>query len=246
MKKIIVTTMAIGMAASYAMAGASVTADFASAYVFRGTTVNDGFVIQPGVETDGLGLPEEYGALAVGVWGNIDIADPYDGGQQTSQFSEIDMYGSYSLPALVDGLDLYVGYTEYTYPLGGGSADKEANVGAGYDVAGVALGATVYKLVGGTYVGDTWYEFSAGYGIDVSEELVVGLAADVRFLDSYTGGTGLNDYTLGADVSYALNDVWGVGASVTYIGQGDDEVLAEAPGAYDVDVVGMFSVGAAF
>lgn len=248
MKKIIATTIAAGLVASSAMAGASVTADFASAYVFRGTTFNDGFVIQPGVEADGLGLPEEYGALAVGAWGNIDVADPYDGGQQTSQFSEIDWYGSYSLPTLVSNLDLFIGYCEYTYPLNGGSADKEVNVGAGYEIAGVALGATVYRLIGGAYVGDTWYEFSAGYGFDLSEELALGLAADARFVDSVTGGSGFNDYTLGADLSYALNDVWGIGASITYIGQGDDEVLADIDmgGGYDVDFVGMFSVGASF
>jgi len=246
MKKIIVTTMAAGLMAAVASADVGVSVDFASAYVFRGTTFNDGFVIQPGIEASGLGLPEAYGAVTVGTWGNIDIDDPYDGGQQTSQYSEIDMYGSYSLPTLVDGLDLFVGYTEYTYPLNGGSADKEVNAGAGFEIAGVALGATVYKLIGGAYVGDTWYEFSAGYGIDVSEELAVGLSADARFVDSVTGESGFNDYTLGADVSYALSDVWSVGGSVTYIGQGDDTVLVEAPGAYDVDVVGILSVAAAF
>lgn len=247
MKKIITTTIAAGMVASSAMAGASVTADFASAYVFRGTTFNDGFVIQPGIEADGLGLPEEYGSVAVGAWGNIDINEPFPGAK-TSEFSEIDMYGSYSLPALVEGLDLFVGYCEYTYPLYGGSADKEVNVGAGFDIAGVSLGATVYKLVGGAYVGDAWYEFSAGYSIEASEDLAIGLAADARFVDSVTGESGFNDYTLGADIGYALNDVWGIGASLTYIGQGDDTVLADVDqgGGYDVDVVGMFSVGAAF
>ena len=157
MKKIITTTLAAGLVASSAMAGASATVDFASAYVFRGSTFNDGFVIQPGVEADGLGLPEEYGSVAVGVWGNIDMDDA-GGTKQTSQFSEIDWYGSYGLPSLVDGLDLFIGYTEYTYTdtLGGGGvpADKEVNAGVGYEVAGVALGATAYSMVGGDLVAD--------------------------------------------------------------------------------------------
>jgi len=244
MKKMIVAAMAAGLVASVASA-VDVTMDFASAYVFRGYTFNDGAVSQPGIEASRLGLPEEYGSVSVGAWGNANL-DSYNGNEFGSEFSEIDMYGSYSPPSLVDGLDLFIGYTEYTYPWGGGAADKEVNAGAGYEVAGVALGATVYQLVGGAYVGDTWYELSAGYGIDVSEELAVGLAADARFVDSVGGESGFNDYTLGADVSYTLSDVWGIGASVTYIGQGDDEVLVEAPGAYDVDVVGMLSLAASF
>jgi len=251
MKKIITTTLAAGLVASSAMAGASVTTDFASAYVFRGTTFNDGFVIQPGVEADGLGLPEEYGSFAVGAWGNIDVNDPYNGGQQTSQFTETDWYGSYGLPTLVEGLDLSIGYTEYTYPLAGGSADKEVSAGAGFDLDGLALGGTVYQLIGGSFVGDTWYEVSAGYSMDASEDLSVGVSADARFLDSRGGKSGFNDYTVGADASYAINDVWGIGASITYIGQGDDAVLADYSAAtatlgYDVDVVGMLSVGASF
>lgn len=246
MKRIITAAIASGLIAATAFAEVGVTADFASAYVFRGYTFNDGAVIQPGIEAAGLGLPEAYGSVAVGAWGNIDVEDPYDGGQQTSQFSEIDWYASYSLPTIVEGLDLSVGYCEYTYPLNGGSADKEVSVGAGFEVAGIAFGTTVYQLIGGAYVGDTWYEFGAGYGFDVSETVAVGLAADARIVDSEDGLSGFNDYTLGADISYALNDVWGIGASVTYIGQGDDEVLVEEDGGYDVDVVGMFSVAASF
>jgi uncharacterized protein (TIGR02001 family) len=239
-------TIAAGLAAGMATAGVDVTTDFASAYVFRGYTFNDGAVIQPGIEAAGLGLPEAYGSVSVGAWGNIDVEDPYNGGQQTSQFSEVDWYGSYSLPALVEGLDLFVGYCEYTYPLNGGSADKEVNAGLGYEIAGVGIGATVYHLIGGAFVNDTWYEFSAGYGFDLAEGLALGLAADARFVDSRGGESGFNDYTLGADVSYALTDVWGVGASVTYIGQGDDDVLVDGNGNYDVDVVGMLSLAASF
>ncbi|HEY5653077.1 MAG TPA: hypothetical protein VIR63_01765 [Pontiella sp.] len=244
MKKIITTTLAASLVAS--VYAADVTLDFASAYVFRGYTFNDGAVIQPGIEAAGLGLAEELGSVSVGAWGNIDVNDPYDSDSQTSQFSEIDWYASYGLPSVIDGLDLSVGYCEYTYPLNGGSADKEVNVGAGFEVAGVSFGATIYKLIGGAYVGDTWYEVSAGYGIDVSDEVALGLSADARVVDSVGGESGFNDYTLGADLSYTLNDVWSAGASITYIGQGDDEVLVEEDGGYDVDVVGMFSLAASF
>ena len=49
MKKVIATTMAAFLVAQVASA-VSASVDFASAYVFRGETVNDGFVIQPGLE----------------------------------------------------------------------------------------------------------------------------------------------------------------------------------------------------
>lgn len=264
MKKIMTITIAAAMVA--AMAGTvsaeeavvagnieevpdtsvSVTLDFASAYVFRGYTFNDSTVFQPGIEASGLGLPEKFGSATVGAWGNVNFND-YNGSDYASQFSEIDWYGSYSLPTLLEGVDLFVGYTEYTYPgAAPADADKEVNAGAGFEIAGVALGATVYQLVGGAYTGDTWYEASAGYGFDLSEGLALGLAADVRFVDSDGGESGFNDYTLGADISYALTDTWSVGISATYIGQGDDSVLVDGKGAYDVDFVGVLSLAGAF
>ena len=246
MKKIIIASIAAGLMASLATAGVDVTVDVASAYVFRGTTFNDGAVIQPGIEAGGLGIPEAVGSVAVGAWANVDLND-YDGSLETSEFSEIDWYASYSLPSFVDGLDAYVGYCEYTYPSGGGDADKEANVGVGYEIAGVGIGATYYRLVGGSYVGDSWYELAISYDADIADTgISAGVAADVRFLDSVTGESGWNDYTLGGSVSYAISDVWSTGVSVTHIGQCDDNVLAEGVGAYDVELVGMFSLAASF
>lgn len=247
MKNKIATTVAVGIIAALAgtvSADVGVTMDFASAYVFRGYTFNDGPVFQPGIEASGLGLPEEYGSVAVGVWGNYDI-DDYSSSKKGSEFSEIDMYASYGLPTLIEGVDLSVGYCEYAYPLGGVS-DKEVNVGAGFEVAGVSLGATIYQLIGGFYSGDTWYEFSAGYSMDLAEGLTGGVDAAARIVDSVTGESGFNDYTLAANVSYALSDIWSAGASVTYIGQGDDEVLADGAYGYDTDFVGMLSLAAAF
>ena len=90
MKNIITKTVAAGMIAAvagttYAEGEAttsavpatevSVTADFASAYVFRGVTFNDEAVFQPAIEATGLGLPEGAGSLTNGVWGNYEIGD---------------------------------------------------------------------------------------------------------------------------------------------------------------------------
>jgi len=36
--------------------------------------------------------------------------------------------------------------------------------------------------------------------------------------------------------------MWSVGASLTYIGQGDDQVLPDGIGGYDVNVVGKIGL----
>ena len=175
MKKIITAAIATGLAASVAMA-ADVTLDFASAYVFRGVTFNDEAVFQPGIEASGMGVPEEYGSVTVGAWGNYDIGD-YDDNLESSEFSEVDWYFSYSLPALVEDLDIFVGYCEYTYPNAEGGADKEANAGLGYAIGGLGLGATVYWNIGGGGIdGYIYYEFAAEYGFDITEELSASIA----------------------------------------------------------------------
>ena len=255
MKKSITTTIVTGMIAGSVLAGSSFTTDFASAYVFRGATLNDGFVIQPGVEVDGFALPEEYGAIAVGAWGNFDIGD-YDETLDSSQFSEVDWYAAYSLPSFVEGLDLSLGFTEYTYPLGG-VADKEVSVGLGYEIKGIGLGANLYSMVGGDYVGQVYFDLSASYAYEITEGFEASVGALIGYIkqgnnevDFAAGGAddGLNDLVLDATIDYALGEVWSVGASLAYIGQLDDQVLVDVDngGSYDVDVVGMLSIGASF
>jgi len=246
MRSIITKSIVAGLVVTMvgSASAASVTADLASAYVFRGITVNDEAVFQPGVEA-GLAIPEEYGSVAVGVWANYDIGD-YDDTLESSEFSEVDLYASYTLPQMVEGLDLFIGWTEYAYPLGGVS-DKEANVGAGLNVAGVAIGATAYLYVGGELTGTAYFEVTAGYDIEVSEEMDLSLgasAAAVEF-DGVPGAeNGLHDGSLSAALSYTINENWSAGISGTYIAQLDDEVLVDVEdgGGYDVEFVGMLSI----
>ncbi len=242
MKKIITTTIAAGLVAGVASAGVSTSFDVASAYVFRGVTLNDGPVFQPGIEASGFGLAEEYGSVAFGAWANYDI-DDYSGNVPGSTFTETDWYVSYSLPSLVDGLDLFVGYCEYMY--GGAGRDEELNIGAGYEVAGVGLGLTLYQGVGGLIGQQTYIEATAGYGLDFTEELSGSIDASAGFM-MYDDGVALDDgfhnYSIGASVSYILSETWSAGASITYIGQGDDMVLPDGVFGYDASAVGMLSL----
>jgi len=247
MMNMIIKTMVAGLVVAVAgtvLAETSVTMDFASAYVFRGYTLNDEAVFQPGIEASGLGLPEGIGTFTVGVWGNYDIGD-YGGEVTPNQFSEIDFYASYAAP--IEVVDLSVGVTDYTFPSASSSEDIELFVGLGYELAGVDLAATVYRGVSGDILGGvTTVEFGAEYEIDFREMLSGSIAADARWVDGTPNGSGWNDGTLSAGVGYALNEAWSVDASATYIAQLDDAILVDGLFGYDVDFLGTVGVSSTF
>jgi hypothetical protein len=118
-------------------------------------------------------------------------------------------------------------------------ADREISISAGIPFVGVAA---YFGVDGG--IKDTIYlEATAEYGIDITEELSAGISASAAYLidDNDGGESGFANYTAGVSLGYGI-----FGASVTYIGQGDDKVLPEEQGGYDVEVVGMLSIGYTF
>ena len=247
MKNMIRKSVAAGIIAAVAgtvAAETSVTLDFSSAYVFRGYTLNDEAVFQPGIEASGLGLPEEIGTFTLGAWGNYDLGD-YGGTVTPNQFSEIDWYASYAAP--IDVVDLFVGVTDYTFPAATSAEDVELFVGIGYELAGIGLAATVYRGVSGNILGGvTTIEFGAEYGIDFTEVFSGSISADARYVDGSKSGYGWNDGTLSAGIGYSLSDAWSIYASATYIAQLDDTVLVDGPFAYDVDLLGTVGVSSTF
>jgi len=244
MKKMMTAMVAVALLvapAAFAAAEVSVTLDAASAYVFRGVTFNDGPVLQPGLE---VALPS---GLVLGAWGNIDI-DDYDGSLVENQFSEIDIYGSYALP--VELLDVSIGYTEYTYPGAEGDADREVGVSFGTALEMVELGLGIYYGLDGGIEKSLYVELSAGTSLELAEGVGLDLGATVGYADPDEGESGFADYSVSAGLGYGV-----VGASVAYIGQIDDEVLAdvvmpteeiEFSNGYDVEVVGMLSLALAY
>jgi len=226
-----ILALAPGIAAA---ASASASLDLASAYVFRGATFNDGLVLQPGLETD-MGLPEKAGSLSLGVWGNLDL-DDYDGALNDGEFSEIDLYGSYSLP--VEAVDLGIGYTEYTYTSAGVEADREISLSAGLPVLLAPSLAAYYGVDGG--IDKTLYlEAGLSHEQAITEALAATLEAAVGYVDPDEGEAGFSHYSATAGLGYKA-----LSASVTYVGQIDDDVLAdvEDEGLYDVDVYGVLGL----
>jgi len=213
-------------------AEASVSLDVASAYVFRGGTLNEGFVAQPGIEVNGL-------PVTLGVWANFDF-DDYNNTLTKREFSEIDLYASYDLPLETDPVGVSVGYTEYTYPSGGGKADREVAVNLGLATL-LSPSLSVNYGVGGA-VDDSWYVEA---GVEHSQAILSGLlavggGATLGYTNPDVGKDGLSHYTVGVSVDCSV-----ISAGVTYIGQIDDKVLPDVDkgGTYDADVV--FTVGVA-
>lgn len=79
------------------------SATLASSYIYRGATLNDGWVLQPCVETT-------VGFLKAGAWANYDIND-YAGAIDGNKFSEVDLYASFNVS--LGRWDMAVGYKAY-------------------------------------------------------------------------------------------------------------------------------------
>ncbi|HAS82122.1 MAG TPA: hypothetical protein DCS43_05460 [Verrucomicrobia bacterium] len=228
--KIISGLVAMMMVASTAVFGAdaSLSLDMASAYVFRGVTYNDGLVAHPGVKASGLN------GLTVGTWGVLNL-DDYDGAVAKNQFSEVDLYGSYTLPIEVVGVS--IGYTEYVYPTAAADSDREASLGLSKSAGPIDLAATAYYMVDGPYRNQLYSEVTAGTLIELGA-VGLKLGALVAYLAPDEGDSGFSHYLGTAGLTFGP-----VSASVTYIGQIDDKVLSDD--AYDTEVVGTVGVSVA-
>ncbi len=233
MKKVMIVAMMAAVLAGTAMAedgvSVSLSADIASAYVFRGATFNDGAVLQPGLEIGGL-------PVTVGVWANFDI-DDYDGALADNQFSEIDIYGSYDL-----GAGFGLGYCEYTYPGTEGKADREISLSYEADLPGTPSVSINYG-VGGGIDKSLYVELGVSQDIEASEDLTISLSAALGYADPDEGESGLSHFAVKASTS-----VGPVGIGLNYVGQIDDDVLpdVEDGGAYDVGFFATIGVSKEF
>jgi uncharacterized protein (TIGR02001 family) len=230
----------------------SMAVDLASAYVFRGSTFNDGAVLQPGVEVGGL-------PITVGVWANLDIAD-YDGAANDGQFSEIDIYASYDIPIPVKGLSVSVGYCEYTYPGSGGDpaasiddtgaaaaegtfgeSDREISLSLGFDTILAPSVAINYGIDGGIekllYV-----EAGISHGLELGA-VGVELGVALGYVNPDEGEAGFSHVNTSISCSYKM-----LSAGVTVVSRIDEDVLpdVEDGGSYDVGVYGTVGVSHSF
>jgi hypothetical protein len=235
-RKLMMMVLAALTAGVAGAAEVGVSGDFASAYIFRGVTLNDGLVFQPGARISGFPIPEEYGSVAVGTWANFDLSDA-DGRLNKNEFSEIDYYVTYTLP--IKAVDLGLTYTEYTYPNSGGAeSDKEVALSVGKAVGETGLYPSIVFNYGlGGAVEDSWYiQGGLDYSKSLTETLTLSAGLKAAYLLSDVGEDGFNDATAKLGLAYALTENWSVNGSLNYVAQLDDEVLVDAD--YSADTLG--------
>ncbi len=230
MKKFIaLTTAAIAAAALSASAEVSVTV--ASAYIFRGATINDDVNVQPGFSTTAFG-----DKVNVGTWANFNT--------DSSDFDEIDYFFGIPLPLGEDSpVGIEVGYTEYAYPTAvddegnGLEADREPSIKftGGTDDIGVVLG--VYYGVDGLIKDTLYVELGLSTGVDLAENVALGLSATLGYADIDEGESGFGHLTLGASLGVTIPEIEkDVTLGVGYVVETDDAVL-------EVDEDLLFTVG---
>ncbi len=210
----LVTCTLICVSVAVRAAEVSTSLDIASAYVFRGYTLSDSLVLQPGLE---VALP-----VTIGVWGNL-TTDDY-GADTSGQFTEIDLYASYDIPLGLEPFGLSVGYTEYTYPStgGGGDADREISLGAAVDVL-LSPSIDIYYGLDGVVDNVLYIEMGAGHSIAITDDITCDLGLVVAYIDPDEGKSGFSHANVSASVAYKI-----FSAGITYISQLDDKVLPDA------------------
>lgn len=230
---IAVAALMVAAAVGYG-AEAEVGVDVASSYVWRGITFNDGVVIQPSVTVAEKGF-------SLNVWGNMDLGT-YGGTLERGDFSEIDLTLAYGFDAY--GLSFEVGVIDYLFP--GSDADGTIEIygtlGKDFE-CGISASATLYYDV--DEVQDFYVSADIGYEIPVCDDVSASVSAAIGYAgeDASAGDEGgLHDYTVSGGVSYTLSDMMSLGATVSYTGSIDEDVLPEQ----DTDVYGVLSASCSF
>ena len=224
-----------GSTAPQAMAATATAAlDANSAYVWRGMTFNDGFVLQPSMDVS-------HNGFAFNVWGNYDL-DDYDDTVETNRFSEIDLTGSYAFK--LGKVDASVGVIHYLFPEASDDADSnttEVFAGLSYDLgAGFAISTKVYYDFDA--VEDFYISAGLGYSYSINDKTTLGLSGLISyagedfaegyagdFADNYAGGidSGFYNYLLTASVKYMVTDAFGIGANINFTESMDNDVLID-------------------
>ena len=242
MKRILSIAILILLIAGAPVYAADVTAalDLNSAYVWRGTTFNNGFVAQPSMDIT-------KGGFGFNVWGNMDIGD-YDDTLASGNFSEVDLTLSYGLS--FGPVDVGMGIIEYLFPDASGST-REVYTSVGVSiVAGLSAGLDLYYDVDELH--GLYTAFTVGYAYDITEKFGMEASGTVGYIsdDEADQLAGLHDYIISLSAGYGITDALSVSASLNYAGKFDDDVLADhvsggGPG-YDIGFFGGIGVSYAF
>ena len=182
----------------------SIGAGYTSDYVFRGAN-NGADLFDASIGVSGSGTSFDW---AAGLW----LAS-FDGG------NELDIFASAS-KSLSDNLDLSVGVTSYSY-FGGltDANDLEPYISLGTALGGIDLSVGAYYDESGNYDHDIYWEITAGYSMEVSGNMTLGLTGVLGHFDDGPRDT---YYGVTAGLSIAASDSITVTPHVTHIIDGAD------------------------
>ncbi|MDA0991780.1 MAG: hypothetical protein O3A51_13650 [Verrucomicrobia bacterium] len=202
--RVMATVFGVAAMAGMAQAGdVTVGLDVASAYIFRGATLNEGAVAQPTLEVGGIpAIP----GLSVGVWANFDLEADTIRGVESGQFSEVDLYGSYVLPLETEDAEVSIGYTEYIYPhanaaavvaadgtasAAGVDADREISVTTSLELP-LSPSVSVYYGLDGAIKDNLYAEAGLGHVVAIDDALSLSLPAVIGYSDPDIGPDGFS------------------------------------------------------
>jgi uncharacterized protein (TIGR02001 family) len=194
--------------------------DLSSAYVWRGTTFNDEFVLQPTVNV------VTRAGIGVGAWANFDF-DDYENVARAGDVSEIDLTAFYRLP--VETYTVEVGIIDYNYNRMDGQADSREIYGrVGTEWEGLSAELGIYYDIDERE--DFYVDFTVSYGIELRDDLDLVLAASVSHAGdrmAASGVEGWHDMALVAGLNYRVNRDLIIGGSLVYTDRLDHDVLPD-------------------
>jgi uncharacterized protein (TIGR02001 family) len=220
-----------------------ITADIASAYVWRGQVLNDEAVLQPGFTL------ETPVGVYLNTWANMDLTDKFD---NSGEFTEVDLTLGYTLPMPEDSIvGVEVGVIEYLFPKEGDwSADSSEGAVKGYDAdtrelyAALAVDSLLSPSLSVYYDCDEvsgWY-VTAGIaqGFDLTDLLSLELGVSVgwaseRYNKAYFGveDNQFNDMNIGGSLAYAVSEEISIGAGAAYTFLLDSKIRGAAKESYE-------------
>jgi len=229
MKKVIATIMAAGLVAQVASA-TSASVDYVSAYVFRGATSSSDAALQPSVEGEVMGA-------TVGTWASYNI--------DSTVVEEVDLYIAYPLPSLIEGVDLGLVATEYTYQgklEDGGPIEAQTELGltASTTAYGFGVDGGVYREVDAD--NNLYAEISVSGGYDLTADIAASYGVTAGYIDEDGGESGVSYYAYSFGAERAISEDLTLG--LTYVLLEDGDTDSNKVGAEDS--VFIVSVGGDF
>ena len=169
-----------------------VRTNYASAYVFRGDTLNHNPVIQPSLTVEGLNH------FSFTLWGNFDLFQENPG--ERNKFSELDLNVQYEIPINVKPVYLSVGYTEFTYPAGN-EADRELNLQVRGDIF-LQPQLSINYATDGAVKSDIYIEAKISQLLYRLKEIYQTLTLKAGYIDSLQGIDGVSHVQLSSEIRY--------------------------------------------